>query len=254
MGESTGTQAIARAALIVRTVARHADGARLTDLALSTGLSAPTVRRILRCLIDEGMVLQSSATRRYQLGPLFAELGLNTSSYRTRATRSQRALERIASETECSVHLTMRSGFETVSIGRAVSGGPIRIATVDVGDRFPIGVGPAGVSMLAALDRDEVEAIIEVVAPSLPSYLGFDADSLRAEVEFARKHKYAICRERIVPGVSSIGVLLPPVEGWPPLALSTASITESITGPRRDSVVKQLRTAVREVAEILSTS
>jgi len=75
-----------------------------------------------------------------------------------------------------------------------------------------------------------------------------------AEVEFARKHRYAICRERIVPGVSSIGVLLPPVEGWPPLALSTASITESITGPRRDSVVKQLRTAVREVAEILSTS
>jgi DNA-binding IclR family transcriptional regulator len=249
---TSGTQAISRAVQILTAVARHDHGARLTDLSTSTGLSAPTARRILRCLIDERMVMQRSDDRRYYLGTLVAELGSNIVSYRVIAARCEPVLKRLAEVAQCSVHLTMRSGLDTVSIGHAITWGPVRITAASVGDRFPIGAGPAGVCMLASLERKDAEDIIAAIAPALPVYKGFTADLLREEVEFARKNKFASARERFVAGVTTIGVLVPEIKSWPALAMTAASLTESLKDGREAEIVQLLRAAVKEVADILS--
>ena len=71
-----GAQAIARAMQVLRGVSRaRGDGAGLLALTRDTGLSKPTVHRILAALAAEGMVEQEPVSRRYFLGPECHVLG-----------------------------------------------------------------------------------------------------------------------------------------------------------------------------------
>src|SRR5690606_23605003 len=73
----TGTQAIARAAALLRALAAHGQtGYRLADLSRQLQMERPTVHRILRRLVEERLVEQDPRTRRYRLGPLIYELSL----------------------------------------------------------------------------------------------------------------------------------------------------------------------------------
>ena len=72
-----GTQSIQRATLLVRIIAaRGRLGLRLTEVAQYAHLERSTTRRILKCLVAEGLAMQDAATHRYFLGPLVFELGL----------------------------------------------------------------------------------------------------------------------------------------------------------------------------------
>ena len=72
-----GTQAIARAASLLREIAANgATSASLADLASRLGLERPTAYRILQRLVVEGLAEQDPLTKGYGLGPLLYELGL----------------------------------------------------------------------------------------------------------------------------------------------------------------------------------
>ena len=72
-----GTQAIRRAAAMLRTIAKTGpQGAAASDVAHAQGLARSTTHRILKCLIDEGLLEHDDGGRRYRLGPLVHELGL----------------------------------------------------------------------------------------------------------------------------------------------------------------------------------
>jgi len=79
LGERDGSQAIRRAVTLVREVSASRGGASLTDLAAAAGLTQPTAHRVLRALVDEGLLTKHPATCRYTLGPLLFELGLAAS-------------------------------------------------------------------------------------------------------------------------------------------------------------------------------
>jgi len=49
--------------------AQAPNGIRLVDLALQMGLERPTAHRLLKALMQEGMLVQQAGTRRYSLGP-----------------------------------------------------------------------------------------------------------------------------------------------------------------------------------------
>lgn len=255
MPDTVGTQSIARTVHLLRLLACHGEaGGRLTDLAQGAGLSAPTARRMLRCLLEEGMVSQDPATRRYCLGPLVAELGLVSSHHQMRAALCQPVLDRLARRTGDTAYLAIRSGVDAVSIARATGDGPVRITTSQIGDRIPLGVGPGGVALLAALEEAQAEAAIVTVEPVLPIFQGFSAAELRAEIALARQRKFAICHERVTPGLSGIGVAVPRVSGHPPMALTIGSITTRIDGARSEWLSAQLHASAQEVVGVLSES
>ncbi|MBX3509552.1 MAG: helix-turn-helix domain-containing protein, partial [Hyphomonadaceae bacterium] len=55
---------------------RGAQGWRLSEITKASNLPHPTTSRLLKCLVDEGLVVRDAATKRYRLGPLNYELGL----------------------------------------------------------------------------------------------------------------------------------------------------------------------------------
>jgi DNA-binding IclR family transcriptional regulator len=80
-GEGANAQTFVRAFMLLRSVAsRKGDGASLSDLIASSGLTKPTVRRLLISLMDNGLVEQDPESRRYYVGPEVYALGLLAAS------------------------------------------------------------------------------------------------------------------------------------------------------------------------------
>jgi DNA-binding IclR family transcriptional regulator len=69
-GDPGGTQSLDRAVAVLRIVASRAGkGIRLVDVVERSGLSKPTVHRLLQALERQGLVAQDMDTRLYHLGP-----------------------------------------------------------------------------------------------------------------------------------------------------------------------------------------
>ncbi|HEX7391188.1 MAG TPA: helix-turn-helix domain-containing protein, partial [Acidiphilium sp.] len=66
----TGTQSLNRALDLLRIVAsRSRTGLRLVEAVEQTGLTRPTVHRLLQALTHQGFTAYDPASRRYHLGP-----------------------------------------------------------------------------------------------------------------------------------------------------------------------------------------
>jgi DNA-binding transcriptional ArsR family regulator len=74
-------QSLGRAIELLRLISsEHTHGARLSDLVAVSGLPQPTVHRLLRQMVEGGLVMQD-AQRRYRLGHFAYELGLVASTH-----------------------------------------------------------------------------------------------------------------------------------------------------------------------------
>src|SRR5699024_12417594 len=74
---SSGSQTVARAMQILRLVACGQEaGVRLTDIVPMSGLSRPTVHRILRTLVAAQAAEQDTASRRCRIGTEINLLGI----------------------------------------------------------------------------------------------------------------------------------------------------------------------------------
>ena len=133
-----GAQGITRAIQVLKLLAREADaGMRLVDLASAAGLARPTMHRLLRALVAQGMAVQDTATRRYRLGALVFELGLAAAHRFNLRDLSMSALTRLAMETGDTSFLFVRSGNDAVCINRVQGGYPIQTPALPMGSRQP---------------------------------------------------------------------------------------------------------------------
>jgi DNA-binding IclR family transcriptional regulator len=217
----TGSKAISRAAHILRLIARdEIKGIRLTQLAVLTGIPHPTVRRILKCLIQERLVLQDADTRRYRLGPLNFELGLATFNKPEFQILLKSVLSQIAAHCEDNIYFMFRSGADAVCFDRVIGTTPVRGLTLDVGGRRPLGFGAAGLALLAQCPDDEVEAILEANQREIDVHKRLSRERMLKGVALARTHGYAVSRDVTTMGVVSVGAVLPTHLERSPFAVS----------------------------------
>ena len=201
-----GAQGITRAIQVLKLLAREADaGMRLVDLASAAGLARPTMHRLLRALVAQGMAVQDTATRRYRLGALVFELGLAAAHRFNLRDLSMSALTRLAMETGDTSFLFVRSGNDAVCINRVQGGYPIQTPALPMGSRQPLGVSAGGLALLANLTPAEQEGIIDAIAPRLGAYGDLDARDVRTCAQ-AAKVGYALIANRAVPGISAVGL------------------------------------------------
>ena len=163
-----GTQTIQRASLLVRLVAsRSRTGMRLAEVVQHSKLERPTAHRILKCLVQEGFLMQSGNSHEYFLGPLIFELGLAASPQFNLSDICRPSLERIAARSGDTAFLSVRSGYDSVCIDRKEGAFPIKALTLEVGTRRPLGVGAGGLSLLLRLSDEAVNEIVRANAKRL---------------------------------------------------------------------------------------
>ena len=226
---SDGTQAIRRAAAILRRIGRdNAQGVGLSAIAQTVKLPRSTTHRILKCLVEEGLVHHDTERRRYLVGRLTYELGLAVTPDTLEIGRWRAAVERTARRTGVTSYLLGRSGIEAACLLKTDGNSIIRVIPVEVGQRRMLGVGAGSTALLAALDPETAERLIAAVAPDLAGNHDLTADVIRELVAEARETGFAVSRAHVVRDVIGVGMAIPAAEGPPTLALSIAGLASQV--------------------------
>lgn len=231
--------ALARAMSVLKTIAaRGADGARVADISASTGLHRVTVHRLLLDLAQEGLVEQD-ASRSYHLGAEAWLLGVAANRRFDLARIGEPAIERIERETHDTVYLLRRIPHAVLCVARRDGSYPIKSLVMDVGGRYPLGVGAGGLAVLAFMPKADIESALKDVQHQLSAYPHVTTARVKQLLRKTQKVGYAYW-----PGLISeahvVGVPIRNSAGEPIGALSCAAIKERLQGARRRRIVALL--------------
>jgi len=250
------TQTLDRAIGLLRILAAAGpEGRRLVDLQRQSGLTKPTVHRILDSLKSADFVEQVEQSRRYRLGKELAVLGW--SAGRTVYDLKELASEdmvAVAAKTGDTSFLTIRSGHETVCIDRHTGSYPVKAFTVEVGTHRPLGVGATGVALLAALEPEQADLMQDAIRRELANYPNASARQIREAVSNARRSGYAVSDGLVLKGVRGVAVTIRDADGHPIAAIGTAAISDRMTNKRIPEIVRILKMHANRIEVRIATA
>jgi len=240
-GSPSGSQSVGRALALLRLVAgKNRTGVGLTQAMEASGLSKATVHRLLKEMLGSGLLMQGSH-RRYHLGQFAYELGMVASSHFQVREICAPFLERIAADTGDTVFLVMRSGNDSFCLDRHSGSFPIKVYTVEVGNRQPLGVGAGGLALLSFLTGPERSEVLEAIEDRIPSYQGLSRGALEHAIDQTRQSGHSLIANHVVQGVTGVGVPVLDRIGRPIVAVSVATISSRLETDRRERVLQTLR-------------
>lgn len=216
-------------------------GARLVDLANGTGIARPTVHRMLKDLIQAGMVLQTT-TRTYILGPQLYWLGLTAQPPLRNMPAIRNIAQSLAKETGDTVYVAIRQQTGVRYVLRAEGDFPIRTHAVSVGDLKAFTTSYSGIALMAAFEDETINAILQSIVVDAPGQWASRQSpelAMRRAIDEVRAHGWCHISGVVMPGIAG---LTAPVPGEGPLPLAAISVT---------SIESRLP---RELAETLAPS
>jgi len=246
-----GTQSIHRVVMILRELAtRNREGARLADLVSDLGLEQPTVHRMLKSLVAESLAFQDPESKRYFLGQAMYEFGLAASQRFDFRSSCGPILDSLARETGDTVFLVVRSGDESVCLDRREGDSPVKLFTVAVGDRRPLGIGASGMALLSAFPEEEIRRVVASHATRLAAHGEPDANALVARLLKAKKLGYAVRDLPKYEGIRAVGMPVFDLEGRPIAALSVSTLSARLKGKQFDERLGLLRQHVEDLRRL----
>lgn len=238
-----GAQAIRRALMVLRILAAGREtGVPLAEVVQATGLTRPTVHRIVHVLIEEGIVERHARTGRYAIGGQVPELALARPSPSPLLAAANGVLTRTSQAIGDTLFLTVRTGNDTLCVDRRIGSYPIQVLSIEVGARRPLGVSSAGVAILAAMPAQEARKIVAANEVRFTAYRTTAATVL-SQIATARRRGYNLREVGLVQGTKSISTWIKAPDGRPAAAITVSAVRMRL-GPRRE----------QEAAEILSNA
>ncbi|PUB38068.1 IclR family transcriptional regulator [Pseudomonas sp. GV047] len=248
-----GLTAASRLFAVLRALADTPEGGeRVTQLAVRIGLSQPTTHRLLRSLIDEGMVEQDVNTKRYRLSLDLFALAARAQNAGNLRDLVRPALLRLSATLGESLILLARSGFDAICLDRTDGPYPIRTFTGDIGGRVALGVGQGSLAILAFLPDEERDAVISYNMPRLKDFHHYDEVFLRSEIENVRRAGYASRLTGALPGMAAVGVPIFDRSGRVVAAISASTISDRLGPDRLPAVVEILKREAEQVGSRIS--
>lgn len=224
-------------------ITESGEGMRLVDLCHATGLQRPTVCRLLEPLLEEGYV-QRHGRFRYLPGPQLARAGQWTPQPNV-AARLRPVLESISAQCGDAVFLVVREGSQSNCIARHVGTYPVQVLLIQVGTMQPLGVGAAGLALLAALPDEEVSASIEDNSDVLSDYGGMTQQRLRMLVRATRERGWSVVGNHATLGVLGVGRVVRDSKKMPIAGISVASTIERMTRDRQKEIAQLIEASLK---------
>jgi IclR family acetate operon transcriptional repressor len=156
-GSPGGIQSLVRAMTTLETIATHGGVLGVSQIAAHSGLSVPTVHRIVRTLVDLGY-LRQEPSRRYALGPRLLLLA-DSSSAILRST-AQPHLARLVDELGETANLAVLDGHQVAYVAQVPSRHAMRMFT-EVGKRVMPHCTAVGKALLLGTSPDGVRLLLE---------------------------------------------------------------------------------------------
>jgi len=252
--EPAGAQSVDRALGLLSAIARAGGNAvSINTLVDQSGLSRPTVRRMLLALIRAGLVEQDEDSRTYALGPESYVIGLMANRRFDLLDLAIDSLIALSRDSEDTSFLSIRRGSHSICLHREDGPFPIRTHALQAGQRHPLGVGAGAMAILAALPDREVEDVITDSAKVLASdYPGYSPDILREQVEDTRRRGWSVNPGLYLPNSWAVGIAVMAPGGEPIGALSVAALDTRMQPDRQLMIAELLKREKRSIEKKLS--
>lgn len=245
---STGSQSVDRALMLLSLISSHGgDEVAMPVLTRETGLSRPTVRRLLLALIRSGYVEQSPEGGYYP-GPECMIAGASAARRHNLLDVSMESVIRLAELSGDSSFVSIRRGAHAVCLHREEGSFPIRTHVLQPGARHPLGVGAGAMAILSALPEAEAQEAIDATRDERAAHFpGFDDAFLLKELAIARERGWSVNPGMYVANSWAIGVPVRGPSGAALGSLSIAAIDSRMTPDRQLDLAELLKTEAARV-------
>ncbi|ORE91031.1 IclR-family regulatory protein [Stappia sp. 22II-S9-Z10] len=225
---------------------RGVDGMGLSAAARRADMHVATAHRLLATLTETGYVSFDPYSKRYHLGIMPYEIvgraGEDVAFVQLRR-RMRCALRSSEADVGGIFCLSVPTRGEALCIDVVEAGWDIKVSTLKVGSRRPLGAGGASLALLAALPEAERETVLTRERERYTKYGDLTADVVRAAIARFPEDGYVVNEAVIIPDIAAIGI--PLFEGGRCVAAMSVTNVQSRLARQRESVVA----AMRAVAE-----
>ncbi|SOY58569.1 putative transcriptional regulator [Cupriavidus taiwanensis] len=240
-----GTQSLSRALTLLKCIgAAHERGIELAELLAATGLDRSTAFRLVSGLVQAGFVEREADTRKYRLGIESMQLGLTAMSRAPVLISCRPMLQSLARQTEDTVFLVIRNGDYGHCLHMEEGSYPIKAHTLMVGSLRLLGIGTAGLALLARLPDTEIDALYRRHREEYDA-AGLTRLRLLELVARSRKQGYSESENLVTAGAGGVGAAFEISRGNY-AALSVASVMSRMNKPRRSWVAGLVLEEIRK--------
>lgn len=201
-------QSLGRALDLLELLAKAGrDGSRLTDLAVSLGLSKAATYAMLQTLLSRGFIsaLGEGAGKRYRLGMSLARLGDLAIANIALVDIAMPVLRALTQEVSLTSRVAILDDGFAIVVGRADAPGAIRFDAA-LGRRELPHCSAVGKALLAAMPRPDAVAILAAVGmPRRTAHTLTSLPAMNDELDRTVARGYAIDDEEDTEGVLCIG-------------------------------------------------
>ena len=236
-----GAQSIERAVKVLRIVAAATGGATLSHVVSASGLNKATAHRLLTVLTREGLVQRHAESKIYYPGEQLYALGILAGPRFGLHQLAQPSLRRLAVLSEDSAFLCLLSGDDLVCVHREEGSHPIRSHVMQVGMRWPLGIGSMGPVMLAAMDDASAERIVEANRAAIEKFPNYSVEKVRVLIKTARLKGYCVNPGLVHPESFGIAVAVLDEKDRPLGSLSIGAVASRMQVDRQPKLAAALK-------------
>ncbi|MBE0592071.1 MAG: IclR family transcriptional regulator [Gemmatimonadales bacterium] len=206
---ANGSGPIERYFQIVEMVAASHDGLTLTDIAQLTKLPKPTTHRLVRTLVELGILVSDETWyKMFRVGPRMwrmLHLGVDRNTVKT---YSQIVVDELAARLGETAYVVRLAHDHVLSIARSVPDQGHRLHVLP-GEHLPLHAASSAKAMLAFQDNATVRSRLHEPLERLTSHTHARVQDLLNELGNVRKLGYAICDREIDENVMAYSCPVP---------------------------------------------
>lgn len=228
------------------------EGLGLADLSRQTGMYKSRIFRIVKTFEKHEFLELNTETLKYEVGPRLKIFSFMEDG-KAISRRVHRVLERLSKETQGTVILRRRVGWELLTLDVVVSDHPLRISA-ERGRRFPVTFGAQG-KVFVAYDNPPLEDVLKNYRYRLPRFTDrsiTDPEKWRRLIVKVRSQGYAFSDGEAIVGGRAVGMPILSPAGKLIAAISIAMPKTLFPLRELPRVVARGKQAAQALGEILS--
>ena len=235
---------------ILESVSASRSGLTLTEIANESGLQAGTAHRLLRGLVDLGLLRARSESKRYVPGPRLKNLLHLTLGMAEYAGLARSILDRLVEDFGETVHLARLNGDWAESVLMKQPQGSDR-AFVQPGRRLPLYAAASGKAILAFQSEGFVSRYLTRPRVRYTDRTKVDDAEILREMARVREEGMAVCENELDAGVLSYGHPVPAGDGPVLYSIGITGLADRFRLVERARIRERLSEAAAELSRSL---
>jgi IclR family KDG regulon transcriptional repressor len=219
----------------------------VTDVSNLLGMPKSSASRLLKTMLEAGLVARMDNSPRYKVGNLLFEISCLYRLNSSLIDAAYDALKEICHQTGHTGYISVLDGADVLVIRMHQGSHALRVFT-PLGQRAPAFAAANGRTLLARLSDDRVRGLhadgIAAPSPNSPQSI----DDLLAALDLVRRRGWAEANDEAISGVGSVSVSVADPETGEAIGFCISYPASNITAEEKSRITSLLTTAARRIA------